>query len=291
MRIDRAVVTAAGPGQHDLPLQKVVDRDGNEKSALQMVIEEVNSAGIEQLAIVLRPGAEKGFERAAGPYSNQLTFIPQDEPAGYGDALLRAGSFADDQPILHLVGDHLYLSGTADRCARQLIQVAEREGCCVSAVQATRETKLPYFGAVGGTLVPRHPGLYEVATVVEKPTPTEAEQRLVVPGLRAGYYLCFFGMHVLTPAVFAALRQLREQDPSSRPTLSEGLAALVSRERYLALEIEGTRFDIGVKYGLLNAQLAISLSGVDRDEILTELIELLASGNQRPSTGQARMTD
>ena len=38
--------------------------------------------------------------------------------------------------------------------------------------------------------------------VIEKPTPTEAEQRLLVPGLRAGHYLCFFGMHVLTPAIF-----------------------------------------------------------------------------------------
>ena len=47
--------------------------------------------------------------------------------------------------------------------------------------------------------------LYEVETVIEKPTPTEAEQKLVVPGLRAGNYLCFFGMHVLTPSVMEIL--------------------------------------------------------------------------------------
>ena len=41
--------------------------------------------------------------------------------------------------------------------------------------------------------------------MIEKPTPTEAEQRLIVPGLRAGHYLCFFGMHVLTPAVMELL--------------------------------------------------------------------------------------
>jgi len=35
-------------------------------------------------------------------------------------------------------------------------------------------------------------------TVIEKPTPTVAEQQLLV-GLGAGYYLCFFGMHVLPP--------------------------------------------------------------------------------------------
>jgi UTP--glucose-1-phosphate uridylyltransferase len=48
---------------------------------------------------------------------------------------------------------------------------------------------------------------FEIAEVVEKPTPTEAEQRLIVPGLRAGHYLCFFGMHVLTPLVMELLAE------------------------------------------------------------------------------------
>ena len=83
--------------------------------------------------------------------------------------------------------------------------MAEAEACAVSAVQATRENLLPYYGTVGGRRVPGQRDLYAVETVVEKPTPTEAEQRLIVPGLRAGHYLCFFGMHVLTPAVMELL--------------------------------------------------------------------------------------
>ena len=38
--------------------------------------------------------------------------------------------------------------------------------------------------------------------VIEKPTPTIAEQKLIIPGLRAGHYLCFFGMHVLSPTAY-----------------------------------------------------------------------------------------
>ena len=64
---------------------------------------------------------------------------------------------------------------------------------------------LPRFGAVAGRRVAGRSDLYRVDTVIEKPTPTEAEQRLLVPGLRAGYYLCFFGMHVLTPRVMEIL--------------------------------------------------------------------------------------
>ncbi|MEM9643575.1 MAG: UTP--glucose-1-phosphate uridylyltransferase, partial [Planctomycetota bacterium] len=53
-------------------------------------------------------------------------------------------------------------------------------------------------------------------------------------------------------------------------------AMLPSRCRYLAHQVQGNRYNIGVKYGLLVAQLAIGLSGQDRDQILTEMVELLA---------------
>ena len=45
----------------------------------------------------------------------------------------------------------------------------------------------------------------------------------------------------------------------------------------LALELDGARYNIGVKYGLLMAQLALALSGSDREEILAKLVELLAA--------------
>ncbi|MGE3776766.1 MAG: UTP--glucose-1-phosphate uridylyltransferase, partial [Pirellulaceae bacterium] len=182
-----------------------------------------------------------------------------------------------------LVGDHVYLSKSARCCAQQLIDEANRHACSVSAVQATRETKLPYFGAIGGQLVTGRTDLYEVDKVLEKPTPTQAEQELIIAGLRAGYYLCFFGMHVLTPAVMAILDELIHAAGETRLQLSAALAVLSQRERYLALAVQGTRFNVGMQYGLLMAQLALALSGPDRDLILTELVELLATGSVSPS--------
>jgi UTP--glucose-1-phosphate uridylyltransferase len=41
--------------------------------------------------------------------------------------------------------------------------------------------------------------------------------------------------------------------------------------------VAGRRFDIGAPYGLLYAQLALSLSGRDRDRVLTQLLELVAA--------------
>jgi UTP--glucose-1-phosphate uridylyltransferase len=173
-----------------------------------------------------------------------------------------------------LVGDHLYLSREKRSCSRQLVEMAEAEECSISAVQATHESKLPYYGTVGGRLADHRKGLYLVSDVLEKPTPTVAEQQLIVPGLRAGHYLCLFGMHVLTPAVMDML----QEDVAARRNvhLSSALARLAARERFLACELDGRRFDIGLKYGLLTAQLALALSGADRDEVLSGLVELLA---------------
>jgi UTP--glucose-1-phosphate uridylyltransferase len=178
---------------------------------------------------------------------------------------------------LHLVGDHLYVSRSEKGCAQQLVEVAEAEACAISAVQATRESLLPYYGTIGGRRVPGRPNLYQIETVIEKPTPTEAEQQLIVPGLRAGHYLCFFGMHVLTPTVIDILgQQIEAAGEQVGLTLSAALAELARREQYLALEKQDFRYDVGVKYGLLTAQLALALNGQDRDEVLSKLLELLA---------------
>jgi len=99
-----------------------------------------------------------------------------------------------------------------------------------------------------------------------------------VPGLRAGHYLCFFGMHVLTPIVMELLaEEVARASQKGGVHLTTALARLASRERYLASELQGRRYDIGVKYGLLAAQLALALDGQDRDEVLSGIIELLAS--------------
>ena len=277
MKIRKAVITAAARSQKALPLQTLVDRDGVAKAALQIILEEAVAAGVEEICVVVCPGDRDAYRAAAGGYAGRLRLVEQPEPRGYGHALACAREFVADEPFLHLVSDHLCVSRETRRCARQLVEVAEAESCAVSAVQPTREDKLPYYGTIGGRRLPNLPRLYLVETVAEKPTPTEAEQRLLVPGLRAGHYLCFFGMHVLTPAVMEILESLiRNAGPRDRIQLSPALDALASRERYLAYELAGTRYNIGEKYGLLIAQFALALEGSDRSEVLAQLTELLA---------------
>ena len=273
MKVTKAVITAAGKNQRTLPLQTLVDRDGVSKSALLILAEEITAAGIEEIAVIVCPGDETAYTAAASQLAGRMRFIPQSESLGYGHAVHCASAFTGNDPFLLTVGDHLYTSRTEKSCTAQLLETAEAGKCSVSAVQATHESKLPFYGSIGGRRVQGSDRLYEVETVIEKPTPTEAEQKLVVPGLRAGNYLCFFGMHVLTPSVMETLgRQMKD----GRADLSAALAETARRERYLAHELQGRRHDIDLHYGLLATQLALGLAGKDRDEVLSLLVELLA---------------
>jgi UTP--glucose-1-phosphate uridylyltransferase len=278
LRIKKAVITAAGQSQRALPLQTLIDRDGQEKPVLCILIEQALAANVEEICVVVWPGDEARYADAAGRYASAVRFVPQPAPRGYGDAILCARGFTGADPFLHMVGDHLYVSAESEPSTHRLVALAEAAECSVSGVQPTRESLLPRFGTVAGRRVEGRSDLYRIDTVIEKPTPTEAEQRLMVPGIRAGYYLCFFGIHVLTPGVMDQLEK-------GAATLSAALAEVARREQYLALEDEGRRYDLGARYGLLVAQLALALNGQDRAQVLSQILELLADREMRVVAG------
>lgn len=276
MKIKKAVITAAGLDQKHLPLQTLVSPTGETKTVASLLLDEIFASGIEAAAIIIAPGSQRDFSAAIADHLDQVTFIEQAEPLGYGHAVLLAKTFTGEDPFLLMMSDHLYLSLSETSCLSQLLAIARQTNCPVSAVHPTHESKLPYYGAVGGTRVSRQPGLYEVSTVLEKPTPTLAEQELIVPGLRAGHYLCFFGMHVLNQSVMEQLEAAFSLSPEKLP-LTPSLDATAQGEKLLACEIKGLRFNIGEPYGLLRAQLGMSLASDKRDEIMAAIIELIAA--------------
>jgi len=316
VRITKAVITAAGRGARQYPafdtVQKAmlpfVDRDGLTKPVLQIIAEEALESGIEEICIVVAPGDDEVYRRlfrsvAANlrsgfqgePWAEEqarrlvdmearLRFVVQDEPLGYGHAVWTSRGFVGREPFLLLLSDHLYISGESRRCARQLIELAEAEQCAASAVQATREHLIHQYGTLNGRRLHDRPDVYVIGEIVEKPNPTLAELRLQVPGLRSGHYLCFFGMHALTPAVFDLLGDLVDRDDREGGSiqLTTALNTLAGRERYLALETRGARYNLGVKYGTVEAQVALAMAGVDRDRMLAGLLESIIRIEQQP---------
>lgn len=315
MQIRKAVITAAARGARLYPaadtVQKamlpLVDRDGLTKPVIQIIAEEALESGIEEIVVVCAPGdeayyrrhfqslrenlmeAQRGVEWArlqAEKIANleaRLRFAVQDDPHGYGHAVYCARPFIGDEPFLLLLGDHLYVSHIdGKRCAQQLIELAQREQCAVAAVQATREHLVGRYGTLTGRRQQGAAGVYQIDRIIEKPSLSQAELELNTPGLRVGHYLCFFGMYILTPSLFAIIDQaLHTGDEKHDVALTPCLQELAKRERFLALELQGTRYDIGAKYGLLQTQLALALAGNDREEMMTAVLELLAESARR----------
>jgi UTP--glucose-1-phosphate uridylyltransferase len=82
---------------------------------------------------------------------------------------------------------------------------------------------------------------------------------------------------VLAPAVFDILDEHIESSAGRKGVnLADALSELALREQYLALEMHDLRYDIGVRYGLMTAQIALALNGQDHDLVLTRLLELFA---------------
>jgi UTP--glucose-1-phosphate uridylyltransferase len=314
VQITKAVITAAARGARQYPasdtVQKamlpLVDRDGLTKPVLQIIAEEALASGIEEICVVCAPGDETYYHRHFQSYAEtlpsaykglawaeeqarrladlepRLRFAVQTEPLGYGHAVWCAREFVGGEPFLLLLGDHLYISRDPRRCARQLLDLAMAEECAVSAVQATREHLIHQYGTLTGKRLADRPDVYVIEEIIEKPTPTLAELRLGVPGLRAGHYLCFFGMHVLTPSVFDILDELVKGEirEAGQIQLTTALNRLARSEKYLALETKGTRHNLGIKYGFVDTQIALALAGVDRQQMLTGLLEAIVRVEQ-----------
>lgn len=277
MRPDLAVITAAGARTRDIPLQRMVDRSGRTRSVISIILDEVAVAGVDDVCIVVAPGYEDRYADAARDCELKLTLLPQLGPAGYGRAIQCASRYVNGRPFLHIVGDHLFSSRSGEGCASQLVATAEQHDCSVSGVRATRETLLPYFGAVGGRRIPGEDRLFAVERVIEKPTPTVAEQELLVPGLRAGHYLCFLSLHVFSPTVMHLLDERVATAADSDPVeLSSVLNELAQRELYIAQEAAWDYHALDGVYGMMFAQMALALEGQDRDRVLTRLVEMLA---------------
>jgi len=125
VKIKKAVITAAGERQRALPLQTLVDRDGEEKPVLGILVEQALEAEIDEVCVIVHPGDESRYAQAVSRHLSRVRFLRQSQPRGYGHAVWCAREAVGNDPFLHLVGDHLAVSSGDGGCARRLTKLAE----------------------------------------------------------------------------------------------------------------------------------------------------------------------
>jgi len=308
MSIKKAVITAAARGERLYPVsdtvQKsmlpIIDTDGINKPIIQIIAEEAFSSGIEEICIICAPGDETKYVDSFKSLHNSLTkayrhkewahvqaaniqnllercsFKVQEQPHGYGHAVYQAKDFVKDDSFLLLLGDYLYVSHCiGKRCAKQLVEIAEKEDCSVSAVNPTIEHLIHRYGTLTGKTIANYNGVYEIEKILEKPSVSQAELELQTAGLRCGYYLCFFGMHIFKPVIFDYLQDAIGTG-NDKVLLTPSQQTLAQNEKYLALEMSGTRYDTSKRLGLLQAQIALGMSGDIKSEMLSSIVQILA---------------
>ena len=197
----RAIVPLAGrasrlwPASLAVPkaLFPLIDQHGVARPVISLILAELQKAGITEVCLVTGPGDDAAYLRyfeALGRSGMdddlrdlRVDFATQPEPLGFGHAVWCGRDFALEEPVLVVLGDHVYSTDAPVNCAGQVLDTFARHGMATSGVALTPEGEIGGFGTVAATELVDHQGTYAVSAIVEKPDVETARSRLRVPGL------------------------------------------------------------------------------------------------------------
>ncbi len=301
--IHKAIIPIAGYGTRLFPATKAVPKalfpiiaqDGLAKPIIQLIIEEAITAGVEAVCLVAQPHqVEPITDYFSGnvpdairekpelvvqadslvEIGKRLQFAIQTEPQGFGHAIYCAKDFAADDPVMILLGDHLYISETDDSCAKQLADVYTQVGKSVTSLDVCDESELSVNGIVQGSPEREFSRLFKLAHIAEKPTVDYAREHMRVEGIwdaqETHQYLCHFGIDLLTPLLFDILDyNYRNQILThGEIQLRDAMAEVVKQEGMFGYRVAGSRYDTGNPQELLRTSYTFGLHGPYQDILI-----------------------
>jgi len=278
----KAVIPAAGLGTRFLPATKAMPKEMLpvvDKPAIQYVVEEAVSAGIEDVLVIIGrnknaisdhfdsvPELEVRLQQKGDhgrlehvTKSSDLAdihFVRQGEPKGLGHAVLRARTHIGDSSFAVLLGDDLI--DERDSLLPEMIAAHERTGAAVVALMEVDPEYIHMYGvaAVDGTDAD---GTVRVTGLVEKPAAEDAPSNLAV-----------IGRYVLPSRVFEIL----ERTPPGKGgeiQLTDALQELAAEPGgpgVVGVVFGGRRYDTGDRADYIKAIVQLA---VDRDDLGPDL--------------------
>jgi UTP--glucose-1-phosphate uridylyltransferase len=287
MSISKAVFPVGGLGTRFLPATKAIPKEMLpvvDKPLIQYAVEEAYSAGIREMIFVtgrhkraigdhFDAAFELEYELERGNKSELLklvhdikpddmdcVFIRQPRPLGLGHAVLCAERVVGNDPFAVLLADDLMV-GTkgGPSVLQQMVASYNKAPGTVLAVQDVPREHTRRYGVVDVHGVVDT--VAEVFGMVEKPVPEVAPSTLAVAG-----------RYILTPAVFESIRR-QTRGAGGEIQLTDGIAALIGREKVYAYRYEGQRYDCGSKSGFLEATIDLALANEELSESLRAHIQ------------------
>ena len=272
----KAVIPAAGLGTRFLPATKAQPKEMlpvYDKPTIQYVIEESVNSGVDDILIVTGKGKrslEDHFDRSFElehhlktkgkeeflkeiEYISDLAdihFIRQKKQKGLGDAIYCAKKHVGNDPFVVMLGDTI----TKDTvpCTKQLIDIYEKYGKSVIALEEVPDEKVERYGIIGGEEI--EPNIYQIDKLVEKPPLRVAPSNLAI-----------MGRYVLTPDIFDCIENV-EPGYGGEIQLTDALSKL---DEIYGQVFKGQSYDIGNRIDWLKTSLRFALEDEKaKDEIL-----------------------
>lgn len=287
MKITKAVIPAAGLGTRVLPATKNMPKEMFpivDKPTIQYIVEEAVAAGITDILIITNRGKgliedhfdaspelegmlEKGgkteFLETVKKISSlaNITFIRQKEMKGLGHAVLKAKSFVGNEPFAVLYGDGVIVSETP--AIKQLIDCYGEYGRGVVGVKKVAEKDIHKYGSL--KVENLHDNVFKCTDMKEKPQTKEE-----VLSLYSILDRC-----VLPAEIFDILENTKP-GAGGEIQLTDAMREIAITEGMTAVEFEGKRYDMGNKFGILQAQIEVGLKHPETAEQLKDYIKEIA---------------
>ncbi|WNS73818.1 UTP--glucose-1-phosphate uridylyltransferase GalU [Bacillus sp. DTU_2020_1000418_1_SI_GHA_SEK_038] len=267
--IKKAVIPAAGLGTRFLPATKAQPKEMLpivDKPAIQYIIEEAIASGIEDIIIVTgrnKRAIEDHFDKSVEmelllkrtgkiemlhevqkiSEMADIHYVRQKEPLGLGHAVFCAKKFIGNQPFAVLLGDDIL--DHKEPALMQMINQFKKMGTSIIGCKEVPRSEVNKYGIIGYT--EQKGELFKVDSLIEKPSIAMAPSSQAI-----------IGRYILTPQIFEILDHV-QPDKNDEIQLTDALHLLLEHESIFSYIIKGKRYDIGDKFGFLEASIDFAL--------------------------------
>ena len=286
-KVRKAIIPAAGLGTRVLPASKAIPKEMLnivDKPAIQYIVEEAFKSGIEEVLIITNRGKgaiedhfdhafelETKLEKSEGKEDilasvkecssfGNIYFIRQKETGGLGHAVLCAKNFVGDEPFAILYGDDVMIADNP--VTKQLIDAYNKyDRGVVGVKEVDDESVMKYCSLKVDKIADKD---YMCTDMIEKPKKEEIMSNFSI-----------LGRVVLPPLIFEILETI-PKGAGGELQLTDAMGELARREGVIAVDYEGKRYDMGNKFGILQANIEEGLKHPEVKEQLKEYLKELS---------------
>ena len=295
--IKKAVIPAAGFGTRFLPATKASPKEMLpivDTPVIQYVVEEAVASGITDILMVIGRGKrmlEEHFDRsfeleleleAKGKLKElekiqaitklaNIHFVWQRKMLGLGDAIRCARHHVGNEPFAVLLGDTLMQSTNGIPATRQIIDVFDRFGGCVVALEEVPLERVSRYGVIHGHALDER--TYRVDDLIEKPAPEEAPSNLVVAS-----------RYVFTPDIFNYIDAIHPGKGGEIQITDAMRMRTAAGEPMHGYRVAAKRHDVGNTLDFIKTNILYALANEEIGPALAEFIQKVGSdGLGRPT--------